>query len=193
MEIPGYDYGQTTVARSPLSRAELRELEQATGWSEEDAGVLHRHEQIFLRRAEDMVDHWRSILGAQPHLVKSFFGPDGKRDSEYAARIKSRFVRWVIDVAQRPHDEAWLNYQEEIGLRHTPAKKNQTDHRHTPPVVELRFLLAFATVVTLTARKFFVEAGLAGEELQRLMEAWSRAVQLHVTLWSRPYAKEGLW
>ena len=193
MEIAGYDYGRPVVARSPLSPKELREIEQATGWSEKDAEVLHRHEQIFVDHAERMVDHWRSILGSQPHLVKSFFGPDGKRDDEYAARVKSRFVRWVIDVVQRPHDEAWLDYQEEIGLRHTPAKKNQTDRRNTPPVVALRFLLAFATVVTLSTRKFFVEAGVAGEELERLMEAWSRAVQLHVTLWSRPYAKEDLW
>jgi hypothetical protein len=193
MEIPGYDYGRPSTVRSPLSAAELREIEQAIGWSQEDTEVLRRHEEIFLRRAESMVDHWRSILGSQPHLVKSFFGPDGKRDADYAARVKARFVRWVIDLAQRPHDEAWLNYQEEIGLRHTPAKKNQTDHKQTPPVVELRFLLAFTTIVILSTRKFFVEAGVAGEQLERLMEAWARAVQLHVTLWSRPYAKEGLW
>jgi hypothetical protein len=193
VDIAGYDYGRTATVRSPLSLKDLREIEQATGWSEEDAGVLRRHERLFVRHAESMVDHWRSILGAQPHLVKSFFGPDGKRDGEYAARVKARFVRWVIDVVQRPHDEAWLNYQEEIGLRHMPAKKNQTDHRNTPPVVELRFLLAFTAVVALSTRKFFREAGIAGEELERLMDAWSRAVQLHVTLWSRPYAKEDLW
>ncbi|HEX5460193.1 MAG TPA: protoglobin domain-containing protein [Steroidobacteraceae bacterium] len=193
MEIPGYDYGRPTAARSPLSPAELREIEQATGWSDADAQVLRRHEQIFVHRAESMVDHWRSILGSQHPLVKSFAGPDGKRDDEYAGKVKARFVRWVVDVAQRPHDEAWLNYQEEIGLRHMPAKKNETDHGHTPPVVELRFLLAFATVVTLSARKFFIESGVTGEELESLMEAWSRAVQLHVTLWSRPYAKQDLW
>jgi hypothetical protein len=193
MEIPGYDYGRPTTARSPLSPAELREIEQGTGWSQEDVEVLRRHEAIFIRHAESMVDHWRSILGSQPHLVKSFFGEDGKRDADYAARVKSRFVRWVLDVAQRPHDGDWLNYQEEIGLRHTPVKKNQTDHKKTPPVVPLRFLLAFTTIVTLSTRKFFVEAGVAGEELERLMEAWVRAVQLHVTLWSRPYVKEGLW
>jgi len=38
-------------------------------------------------------------------------------------------------------------------------------------LVELRFLPAFASVVTLSAREFFVEAGLTGEGLEKLMDA----------------------
>jgi hypothetical protein len=192
-EIAGYDYGRPDSAQSPLSSAELRELEETVGWTEADAEVLRRHREIFHGRAEQMVDAWRAVIGARPHLVKWFFGPDGKRDEEYAARVKKRFVQWVLDVGLRPHDQAWLDYQEEIGLRHTPEKKNQTDGAHTPPLVPLRFLLAFVPVVTISARKFFVDEGVAGEELEKLEDAWTKAVQLHVTLWSRPYAKEGLW
>jgi len=72
-------------------------------------------------------------------------------------------------------------------------KKNQTDGVNTPPVVPLRFLFAFATTVAITTRKFFVDAGVRGEELQRLADAWAKAVQLHITMWTRPYTKEGLW
>jgi len=54
-------------------------------------------------------------------------------------------------------------------------------------------LLAFATIVTIGTRKFFVDRGLSCEELQKLEDAWARTVQLHITLWSRPYVKEGLW
>jgi hypothetical protein len=45
----------------------------------------------------------------------------------------------------------------------------------------------------IAARKFFTDAGITGAELRKLEDAWAKAVQLHVTLWSRPYAKEGLW
>jgi hypothetical protein len=192
-QIPGYNYGRSTVARSPLSLEELRQIEQTIGWSDEDARVLRRHEEIFRRRAEEMVDSWRAVIGAQPHLVKWFFGADGKRDEAYASKVKPRFVQWVIDVCVRPHDQAWLDYQEEIGLRHTPLKKNQTDQRQTPPLVPLRYLLAFIPVVTLGARRFFVEAGVTGDELRRLENAWSKAVHLHLVLWTRPYSKEGWW
>jgi hypothetical protein len=54
-----------------------------------------------------------------------FVEPNGKPDDEYKASVKRRFVQWVIDAAVRPHDRDWLNYQQEIGLRHTPAKKNR--------------------------------------------------------------------
>jgi pimeloyl-ACP methyl ester carboxylesterase len=191
--IAGYDYARPVIARSPVSLEELRALEASAGWNEEDAKTLARHGQIFKDKAEDMVDAWRAVIGSQPNLAKWFFGPDGKPDDQYKSRIKKRFVQWVLDACFRPHDQAWLDYQEEIGLRHTPAKKNQTDGAHTPPVVPMRYLVAFGTVVTISTRKFFVERGVSGEELQELQDAWARTVQLHITLWSRPYVKDGLW
>lgn len=190
--IPGYDYAHPEAARSPVSLEEMHQLETTIGWSEEDAEVLQRHGKIFEDQAEHMVDSWRKVIGAQPHLAKWFFGPDGKPDEEYKAKVKKRFVQWVLDACFRPHDQLWLDYQEEIGLRHTPAKKNKTDGVATPSVVPLRYLIAFGTVVAMSTRKFFVDQGLRGEDLQKLEDAWSKAVQLHITLWSRPYAQE-LW
>src|ERR1700730_9303150 len=192
-QISGYDYGKAESARSPLSLGDLRLLEQSVGWNEEDARVLQRHGEIFKDQAEQMVDSWRAVIGAQPHLAKWFFGSDGKPDDEYKAKVKKRFVQWVVEVSLRPHDQTWLDYQEEIGLRHTPEKKNRTDGRQTPPVVPLRYLIGFIPVVTLGARKFFADAGVAGAELQKLEDAWTKAGQLHATLWARPYAKDGLW
>jgi protoglobin len=192
-QIAGYDYGRGNVAHSPVTLEELDQLEQTVGWSEDDARTLQRHGDIFRDSAAQMVDAWREVIGSQPHLVKWFVGPDGQRDTEYAARVKKRFVQWVVDTAFRPHDRAWLDYQEEIGLRHTPDKKNQTDNTRTPPLVPLRYLLAFVTIITTRSRTFFTDRGITGDELRRLEDAWAKAVQLHVTLWSRPYAKQGLW
>jgi hypothetical protein len=191
--IAGYNYGRKGVSRSPVSLDELRQLEGAAGWSAEDAQALRHYEDLFRKNAEHMVDSWRAMIGAQPHLAKLFFGPDGKPDDEYKAKVKKRFVQWVLDACLRPHDQAWLDDQEEIGLRHTPEKKNQTDGAQTPPLVPLRYLIAFGAAVTTTTRKYFVDAGIRDEELQRLETAWAKAVQLHITLWSRPYVKEGLW
>jgi hypothetical protein len=192
-QIAGYDYGKPASARSPVSLEELRQLEQAAGWTAEDAAVLARHPEVFVDRAEAMVNSWRAVIASQLHLIQWFFGPDGKPDEAYMAKVKPRFVQWVKDVAMRPHDQAWLDYQEEIGLRHTPAKKNLTDGAHTPDVVPLRYVVGMAGLIALSARKFFVEAGVSGEELQRLEDAWTKAVLLHVSLWCRPYVKDGLW
>jgi len=191
VSIPGYDYGRPEIPTSPVSLAELREIEATVGWTEDDARTLQRHRDIFRENAEKMVDTWRAAIGAQPHLAKWFFGPDGKPDERYKARVKKRFVKWVLDACLLPHDQAWLNYQNEIGLRHTPEGKNRTDGSDTPAMVPLRYLIAFGTVVGTSTRKFFTDV--QGEELQRLEDAWLKAVYLHITLWSRPFAKEGLW
>jgi hypothetical protein len=191
-DIPGYGFGSAEAAQSPLSMEDLLHLEQTLGWTSEDEQRLRKHAELFRSQAEQMIDSWRAVIARQPHLSQWFAGPDGKPDEEYKAGVKRRFVQWVVDVVTRPHDRAWLNYQEEIGLRHTPAKKNKADGGHTPSLVPLRYLLAFVPVVTDVRR--FLEAAIADPaELTAVERAWTKAVHLHVTLWSRPYTREGLW
>lgn len=56
-----------------------------------------------------------------------------------------RFGQWVIDTAQAKYDQAWLDYQYEIGLRHHRSKKNKTDNGHTLGHIRARDLLAFCS------------------------------------------------
>ena len=191
--IPGYDYGTARAAHSPVQLDELRMLEQTVGWTEADSAAIAMAAEVLAGQEEAMVDSWRSIIGAHEHLAKWFFGPDGKPDEAYKATVKKRFVRWVTDLCLRKRDHAWLDYQEEISLRHTPAKKNQTDGAQTPDVVPLRYLVSFTSVVITTAKVFLGEKGHSLEEVERMHAAWTKAVVLTLTLWSRPYAKEGLW
>ncbi len=190
--IPGYAFASAEGAQSPLSMEDLSHLEQAVGWTSEDEQGLRKHAELFRSQAEQMVDSWRAVIARQPHLSQWFAGPDGKPDEEYKARVKRRFVQWVVDVAIRPHDRAWLNYQEEIGLRHTPAKKNKADGGRTPALVPLRYLLGFVPVVADVRR--FLEAAITDPaEVAAVEQAWTKAVHLHIALWSRPYTREGLW
>jgi hypothetical protein len=189
--IAGYGYGK--VGRSPVTLAELRQLEQATGWDAADATTLRRIGDLIGNDAEALVDGWRTVIGAQPELARWFIGPDGHPDENYKARVKKRFVQWVHDICFKPHDQAWLDYQDEIGKRHTPDKKNETDSAATPPVVPLRYLLAFSAVVITSIRGFLQARGAADADLAQLQQSWTRAVLLEIALWSRPYAEEGLW
>ena len=78
-------------------------------------------------------------------------------------------------------------------MRHTPSKKNVTEGAHTPELVPLRYLLAFTAVVITTARDFLARKGHSAADVERMHAAWTKAVLLSVTLWSRPYAKQDLW
>ncbi len=190
--IPGYDFGTAKSATAPVSEEDLRHLEEAAGWSAADARLMAKHADLFRRQAEPMVDSWRAVIGKQKHLAHWFTKPDGTPDDDYKASVKRRFVQWVVDVPTRPHDREWLNYQFEIGLRHTPAKKNKTDGAHTPPVVPFRYLMGFIPVV-IPVKSFFRDAIQDDDELDNLQRAWTKAVLLHVTLWSRAYVDGELW
>src|SRR5690242_7868562 len=88
LDIPGYDFGSGLSAKSPVSAEELHHLEQTLGWTTNDAQLLRKHASLFEAQAENMVDAWRAIIGAQPHLARWFLDPDGKPDDEYKAAVK---------------------------------------------------------------------------------------------------------
>jgi hypothetical protein len=191
--ISGYDYGTPKAADSPVSLEELRALEQTVGWTPGDADALKLAATVLDDQAEAMVDSWRARIGAQPHLAKVFFDPSGKPDEAYKAAVKQRFVQWVRDTCSRPRDQAWLDYQEEIGLRHTPAKKNRTDGARTPNVVPMRYLVAFVAPVVIGAKDFLARKGHSAEDIERMHQAWTKSVLLEIAFWTRPYTNEGLW
>jgi hypothetical protein len=190
-KIPGYDYG--AVPSSPVSLNDLWSLENAAGFTDEDVHWLRGAGPILAPQAEQIVDSWRARIAAHSEMVKVFFGPDGKPDDAYKAGVKKRFVQWVIDSCERPHDQQWLDYQEEIGKRHTPVKKNLTDRAQSPPVVPLRFLVAFAAVVATTIRPFLESSGRPANEIQNMQDAWTKSMLLHLALWSRPYVHDPHW
>ena len=185
--MQGYDYG--TVPRSPVTLKELDELKATAGFTEQDAQALKRAGDILIPAAEAMVDEWRGIIGKQAHLGHWFTGLDGEPDAGYKSAVKPRFVQWVKDICTRPFDQSWLDYQEEIGLRHTPEKKNKTDGRNTPPLVPLRYILAFAPPILAAAHTRLARADNAAP----MQAAWTKAVILTLTLWARPFARDQLW
>jgi hypothetical protein len=60
-------------------------------------------------------------------------------------------------------------------------------------VVPLRYLIAFTSVIITTAKDFLAKHGDAPERVDEMHVAWTKAVLLSLSLWSRPYAKESLW
>jgi hypothetical protein len=57
-------------------------------------------------------------------------------------------------------------------------------------------LLVFEIILHDQARLIYQEEiglGIVGDELVQLSEVWTKVVQLHLTLRTRPYSREGLW
>lgn len=189
----GYTYDESDLAPSPVSRQDLEELKISVLWSDADRDALRRAGDILIPQTEAILDVWYDFIGSNQHLVSVFAGQDGQPNADYLAGVRGRFGLWIKDICTRDYDEQWLAYQEEIGLRHTPAKKNQTDGVDSPvDNVPLRHLFALVVPVTITIREFLEKGEQDPAEVEAMYQAWFKAVTLSVVLWARPYSGD-LW
>jgi len=191
--IAGYHYGSPELPSSPVSLEDLERLKQTVTLTEDDVACLRRAGDILQDQTEEIINTWRTVIGRTSHLAVYFTDPRGNLDENYKTRVKARFQQWVLDVCRRSYDQAWLDYQQEIGLRHTHLKKNATDQSATPPHIPLRYLIAFTAVVNDTIKPFLAKKGDAPAEVEAMHRAWCKAVILHVTLWTRAYVAESDW
>ncbi|MDP8948134.1 MAG: protoglobin domain-containing protein [Actinomycetota bacterium] len=189
--VPGYDFGAGTVARSPLGIEDLELLKQTVLFSDEDEEYLRLAGDVLENQADEVLDLWYGFVGSHPHLIHYFSDPEGEPDSDYLARVRERFKRWILDTCRRSYDREWLDYQQEIALRHTRAKKNRTDGARAPEYIPLRYMVAFIYPITATIKQFLAKGGHSAEEVEKMHQAWFKSVVLQVTLWSYPYAREG--
>ena len=187
-QIPGYDYG--AVGRSPVSQQDLADLQASVLFGPDDERALRQAGEVLADQVEDVLDVWYGFVGSHPHLVAYFSTPEGEPISAYLQRVRGRFGRWILDTCTRPYDQEWLDYQQEIALRHTPAKKNQTDAVDSVRLIPLRYVIAFIYPITATMRPFLANKGHPADEVDAMFQAWCKSVTLQVALWAQPYAAE---
>jgi hypothetical protein len=190
-DIPRYTNATSAVPRSPVSPQELELLQATLLLGEDDLAALRRSGEVLALQVEDILDVWYGFVGANPHLLAAFAGPDGQPDQAYLAAVRRRFGRWILDTARADYDPAWLDYQHEIGLRHHRSGKNRTDGARAADHIPLRYVLALLVPITTTLKPFLAEGGAAPDEVEAMHQAWVKAVLLQVILWSQPYVRDG--
>ena len=83
---------------------------------------------------------------------------------------------------------ARLDYQNEIALRHTPARKNVTDGVDALPRVPLRYMVGFIYPVTMSVRPYLSAGGRSAEEVDAMFAAWFKPVTLQEARWTQAYS-----
>jgi hypothetical protein len=189
-DIPGYDYGKASA--SPVSMEELDQLRASVMFTADDETALRSAGEVLADQVEDVLDVWYGFVGSNPQLVAQFADPEGNPIDRYLERVRGRFGQWIRDTCERPYDEQWLAYQQEIAVRHVPAGKNRTDEVESTSHVPLRYLIGLIYPITATVRPFLEKSGRSAEEVDAMHEAWRKSVILQIALWSRSYAAE-LW
>jgi len=192
-EIPGYSYGDPGAAISVVTMQELELLKESVGFTEDDRTLLRLAGEVLADQTEAIVHHWRGkIIANIPNLSRHSRSPEGAALPDYSAKSNLRFQQWILDTCLRPYDQDWLNYQQEIGLRHTSLKKNQVDGVRSTPYVPLRDIIAFIAVMNETIKPYLAAKGNSTDSVDGMHRAWCKSLQLQVAIWSRLYADASL-
>jgi hypothetical protein len=187
-QIPAYTYGTPAVAPSVVSLDELEKLKVSAGFTAEDEKYLHLAGDVLADQTKQIVDHWRSgIIATIPNLARHSRTPEGNPIPEYLAQSNLRFQQWILDTCLRPYDQDWLNYQQEIALRHTSLKKNQSDGVKSTEHVPFRDIVAFVAVLNDTIKPYLASKGHSDAEVEGMHCAWKKSLQMQIALWARPY------
>jgi hypothetical protein len=174
----------------PVSRNELAQLRQALLFDDEDVQALRRAREILAPRVEELLDVWYGFVGSHDFLLESFSTPAGP-DADYLAAVRKRFAQWVLDLTRAEYDDEWLAYQEEIGRRHYTGKNETDGVVGAPEIVHHRYVVALVYPIYATVRPFLEQGASDPADVERMHQAWLKALLLSVALWSRPYLREG--
>ena len=187
-QIPAYSYGTPVVETSPVSLHEFRALKVSVGFTEEDERYLRMAGEVLDGQTKQIVAHWRGgIIAGIPNLARHSRTPEGEPNPEYLAKSNLRFEQWILDTCLRPYDQDWLNYQQEIALRHTSVKKNQADGVESTSHVPFRDVVAFTAVLNDTIKAYLASKGHSDHDVAGMHLAWTRSLQLQIALWTKPY------
>ncbi len=189
---PGYALGQSTLARAPYSMADLAALQKSMLFGADDVAALRQSRAILADQTEAILDVWYGFVASTPELVV-FFGDtrSGQPDGAYLAAVRKRFALWILDTADAKYDQAWLDWQYEIGLRHNRIRKNRTDRAPSVAQVNFRYIPALTIPITTTLKPFLAKKGASAADVEKMHAAWVKAVLLQAILWSHPYIKDG--
>ena len=189
--IPGYAARSRDIARSPVRMAELELMKKTALFSDDDVRMLKLSREVLEDQVEAILDVWYGFVGSQPHLLASFADSGGQPIGNYLGAVRKRFAQWILDTADADYDQAWLDYQHEIGLRHHRTRKNVTDAVQSSDIIPFRYLLPLAFTLTHTLEPFLARKGHSAEQVRAMHDAWRKSVQLQITLWSYPYVRDG--
>jgi hypothetical protein len=171
-----------------MNEADFELLKKSVLFTDDDVKYLRMSRNVLEPHVEELLDVWYGFVGSNEHLVYYFSHPQTMEpDGEYLDRVRTRFRQWVLITADANFDQAWLDHQLELGLRHHRLKKNATDKVDAVAHIPFRYVVALHYPITTTIKPFLARGGHSDEDVQSMYEAWRKAVLMTTILWSQPY------
>jgi hypothetical protein len=141
------------------------------------------HQKTTESTLEDQIE-----TGYRAHY---FGNPDGHVRLAYLAAVRLQLAQWMQYTYRACNDQAWLDYQQEIALRHAPAPKHLTDEAaavadHIPT----RYMIAYNYPISATIKPFLSKKGHSAGDIR---QAWFKAIVLEIFWRASPYAQTDIF
>src|SRR5215217_4956690 len=111
--IPGYTYGTTEVARSPVSLEELEQLKQTMHFADEDHEYLRLAGEVLSEQVDELFEYWMSLFG--PVFMSYFQGAGGVPDDPSLGAAQRRRHPEILSSCPAPNRQQAPNSPHNIG------------------------------------------------------------------------------
>ena len=108
-EIPGYDYGSPSTAKSPITLQEFEALKQSATFTKEDEHWLRVAGETLADQTKELVGKWRDIIAKHPHLARQIrhASADFERAASAVEPIDLRRPGRRPQIAEQEPQQPW--------------------------------------------------------------------------------------
>lgn len=170
-----------------LPAIELRELvllKRMLLFTHEDEKYLQLAGSILSSQTAALLDKWHEYILTNDYL-SHYFTQNGQQDISYIKDLQPRFQNWIHSLCFPPQNEKWLKYEQLIH-QHYEGKPVTEFDMTSIPITFFRYLVTFIYPATASVRDFLTNKGHNTQEVDKMQQAWFKAVSLSVILWCYP-------
>lgn len=170
--------------KSPLDAQMMVRLKRMLLFTNDDEQYLIMAGNILVAHTEDILNNWYDYILKNNYLAY-YFTRDGAPDLDYLQTLRPHFRKWIIDLCTRQEGNSWWQFEERIAaqLQLKPASAGDMEPL---PIEYLRYLSTFIYPVSEAGRPYLSRHGHPATEVERMQQAWFKAVSFSVLLWVYP-------
>jgi len=162
----------------------LVRLKRMLLFTNDDEQYLIMAGHILVAHTEDILNNWYDYILKNNYLAY-YFTRDGAPDVDYLQTLRPHFRQWLIGLCTRQEGNTWWQFEERIAAQ-LQLKPAVAENMEPLPVEYLRYLSTFIYPVSEAGRPYLTRHGHPAAEVDRMQQAWFKAVSFSVLLWLYP-------
>lgn len=172
-----------------LDAQTLVRLKKMLLFTYEDEQYLVMAGNILAAHTEDILNNWYAYIMKNNYLAH-YFTRNGMPDRDYLQTLRPHFRKWIFDLCTRQEGNAWWKFEERIAAQ-LPLKSITGNDMEPLPLIYLRYLSTFIYPVSEAGRPYLGGHGHPEAEVERMQQAWFKAISFSVLLWVYPEPQQG--